>query len=70
MGASNLDAMQLAGALEVARKGDLPAWLEVLQPEYSLYHRSAFEGALCDLCVQPRYRGGDLLQSGLGVLNR
>lgn len=50
MGASNLDAMQLAGALEVARKGGLPAW-QVLQPEYNLYHRSAFEGALCDLCV-------------------
>ncbi|MDR8469590.1 aldo/keto reductase, partial [Acinetobacter baumannii] len=26
------------------------AW-QVLQPEYNLYHRSAFEGALCDLCV-------------------
>ncbi|HBQ1164131.1 TPA: aldo/keto reductase [Klebsiella pneumoniae] len=50
MGASNLDAMQLAGALEVARKGGLPAW-QVLQPVYNLYHRSAFEGALCDLCV-------------------
>ncbi|MCJ8606072.1 aldo/keto reductase, partial [Klebsiella pneumoniae] len=35
MGASNLDAMQLAGALEVARKGGLPAW-QVLQPEYNL----------------------------------
>jgi aryl-alcohol dehydrogenase-like predicted oxidoreductase len=23
----------------------------VLQPEYNLYHRSAFEGALCDLCI-------------------
>ena len=40
----------VAGALEVARKGGLPAW-QVLQPEYNLYHRSAFEGALCDLCV-------------------
>ena len=27
--------MQLAGALEVARKGGLPAW-QVLQPEYNL----------------------------------
>lgn len=49
-GASNLDAQQLSAALEVARKGGLPAW-QVLQPEYNLYHRSAFEGALCDLCI-------------------
>ncbi|EPT2931238.1 aldo/keto reductase [Klebsiella pneumoniae] len=40
----------VAETLEVARKGGLPAW-QVLQPEYNLYHRSAFEGALCDLCV-------------------
>ena len=50
IGASNLDAGQLSSALEVARKGGLPAW-QVLQPEYNLYHRSAFEGALRDLCV-------------------
>ena len=49
-GASNLDAQQLSAALEVARKEGLPAW-QVLQPEYNLYHRSAFEGALCDLCI-------------------
>ncbi len=51
----------------MARKGGLPAW-QVLQPEYNLYHRSAFEGALCDLCVSRRYRGGDLLQPGFGFL--
>ncbi|HHT0251830.1 TPA: aldo/keto reductase, partial [Raoultella ornithinolytica] len=49
-GASNLDAQQLSAALEVTRKEGLPAW-QVLQPEYNLYHRSAFEGALCDLCI-------------------
>lgn len=49
-GASNLDAQQLSAALEVARKEGLPAW-QVLQPEYNLYHRSAFEGALYDLCI-------------------
>lgn len=49
-GASNLDAQQLSAALEVARKEGLSAW-QVLQPEYNLYHRSAFEGALCDLCI-------------------
>ena len=50
MGASNLDAGQLSSALEVSRKSGLPAW-QVLQPEYNLYHRSAFEGALGDLCI-------------------
>ena len=49
-GASNLDAQQLSSAREVARNEGLPAW-QVLQPEYNLYHRSAFEGALCDLCI-------------------
>ncbi|MCX2622639.1 aldo/keto reductase, partial [Klebsiella pneumoniae] len=48
MGASNLGAMQLAGALEVAPKGGVPGW-QVLQPEYNLYLRSALEGALCEL---------------------
>lgn len=54
-GASNLDAQQLSAALEVARKEGLPAW-QVLQPEYNLYHRSAFEGALCDLCISREIR--------------
>ena len=42
---------RLMGKTDVAvLDGGLPAW-QVLQPEYNLYHRSAFEGALCDLCI-------------------
>jgi len=57
IGASNLDAEQLAGSLAVARDRNLPRY-EVLQPEYNLYDRSAFDGALRDLCVS----------EGLGVV--
>ncbi len=49
MGASNLDAMQLAGRWRWRARA--ACLRQVLQPEYNLYHRSAFEGALCDLCV-------------------
>ncbi len=68
MGASNLDAMQLAGALEVARKGGLPAW-QVLQPEYNLYHRPRLK-ARCAISASAAISGGDLLQPGLRVLKR
>jgi aryl-alcohol dehydrogenase-like predicted oxidoreductase len=57
IGASNLDAGQLAGSLAVARDEGLPRY-EVLQPEYNLYDRSAFDGPLRDLCVS----------EGLGVV--
>ncbi len=40
---------------------------QVLQPEYNLYHRSAFEGALCDL-ASAAISGGDLLQPASGFL--
>lgn len=50
IGASNLDARQLGDALATAKAHRLPAY-QVLQPEYNLYDRSSFEGALCDLCV-------------------
>ena len=56
IGASNLDAAQLAAALDLAGQG-LPAY-GVLQPEYNLYDRAGFEGALRDLC----------LARGLGVV--
>ncbi|MFT3719225.1 aldo/keto reductase [Pseudorhodoferax sp.] len=49
IGASNLDAGQLADALAVARRENLPAY-QVLQPEYNLADRSGFEGPLRDLC--------------------
>jgi aryl-alcohol dehydrogenase-like predicted oxidoreductase len=57
IGASNLDATQLGEALAVAKAKHLPRY-EVLQPEYNLYDRAGFDGALCDLCVR----------EGLGVV--
>jgi len=49
-GASNLDAAQMRAALDAAKAKGLPRY-EVLQPEYNLYDRAGFEGALRDLCV-------------------
>jgi aryl-alcohol dehydrogenase-like predicted oxidoreductase len=49
-GASNLNAGQLAAALAASKANGLPRY-EVLEPEYNLYDRSGFEGALRDLCV-------------------
>jgi aryl-alcohol dehydrogenase-like predicted oxidoreductase len=58
IGCSNLDAGQLGEALDVARAEGLPAY-QVLQPEYNLYARSSFEGALADLSIR----------EGLGVVS-
>ncbi|WP_435636560.1 aldo/keto reductase [Carnimonas bestiolae] len=49
VGASNLDAAQLQESLDVAKREQLPRY-DVLQPEYNLYDRSAFEGPLSELC--------------------
>ena len=49
-GASNLNAAQLAASLDVAPRRGLPRY-DVLQPEYNLYDRAGFDGALRDLCV-------------------
>lgn len=51
IGASNLDAGQLSESLKVAQKEGLPAY-QVLQPEYNLYDRASFDGALRDLCIE------------------
>ena len=48
-GASNLDAGQLQASFEAADKAGLPRYA-ALQPEYNLYDRAGFEGALADLC--------------------
>jgi aryl-alcohol dehydrogenase-like predicted oxidoreductase len=48
-GASNLDAGQLQAAFDAADKAGLPRY-GALQPEYNLYDRAGFEGALADLC--------------------
>ncbi|HXV31344.1 MAG TPA: aldo/keto reductase [Sinorhizobium sp.] len=50
IGASNLDAAQLRDALDIAAAMGLPRYA-VLQPEYNLYDRAAFDGALRDLCI-------------------
>ena len=50
-GASNLDAGQLRDALNVASQKSLPRY-EVLQPEYNLYDRENFDGALSELCMK------------------
>ena len=51
VGASNLDAAQLTQALDVAREHGLPRY-DVLQPEYNLYDRSGFDGALRELTTR------------------
>lgn len=51
VGASNLNAEQLAESLKVADAKGLPRY-QVLQPEYNLYDRSGFEGALQNLTVR------------------
>lgn len=57
VGASNLDATQMADALAVAKEKSLPAY-RVLQPEYNLYDRASFDGPLRDL----------VMREGLGVV--
>jgi aryl-alcohol dehydrogenase-like predicted oxidoreductase len=50
VGASNLDAAQLAASFAAAKAKSLPRY-DVLQPEYNLYDRGSFEGSLRDLCI-------------------
>ena len=57
IGASNLDAAQLAEALRVADEQGLPRYL-TLQPQYNLYDRASYDGALRDLAIR----------EGLGVI--
>jgi aryl-alcohol dehydrogenase-like predicted oxidoreductase len=50
IGASNLDAAQLAASLDAAKRQSSPRY-DVLQPEYNLYDRASFDGALRELCI-------------------
>ena len=50
LGASNFHAARLKSAVETARAAGLPHY-QVLQPEYNLVSRHAFEGELQDYCV-------------------
>jgi aryl-alcohol dehydrogenase-like predicted oxidoreductase len=49
-GASNLNVEQMRAALKASKTAGLPRY-EVLQPEYNLYDRSSYDGALRDLCM-------------------
>lgn len=51
IGASNVNADQLQAALDVAHKHNLPAY-QVVEPEYNLFDRYSFDGALRELCVK------------------
>jgi aryl-alcohol dehydrogenase-like predicted oxidoreductase len=57
IGSSNDTAAQLRQALDVAAGQGLPRF-EVQQPEYNLYDRGGYEGALRELCIA----------EGLGVI--
>ncbi|HEX4927750.1 MAG TPA: aldo/keto reductase [Burkholderiales bacterium] len=50
IGGSNYDAAGLRAALAVSAERGLPRY-EVLQPEYNLYDRASFDGALRELCT-------------------
>jgi aryl-alcohol dehydrogenase-like predicted oxidoreductase len=49
IGASNFTAARLAESLKVSAAHGYPRY-ESLQPEYNLYHRDRFEGALAEVC--------------------
>ncbi|MBT9386842.1 aldo/keto reductase [Pseudooceanicola sp. CBS1P-1] len=51
IGASNYDAALLKAALETSAAEGLPAY-QVIQPEYNLYDRAAFDGELRDICMR------------------
>ena len=51
IGASNLDAVQLADALRVADAQGLPRYA-TLQPKYNLYDRQSYDGPLRDLAIR------------------
>lgn len=51
IGCSNLNADQLQASLDAAARNNLPRY-DVIQPEYNLYAREAFEGALSELCIR------------------
>ena len=51
IGASNFSVKQLADSLDAAKAHHLPRY-DVLQPEYNLYDRASFDGALSDICVK------------------
>ena len=65
-GASNFSAAQLSAALAASAAKGLPRY-EVLQPEYNLYDRGGFDGALRDLCIARGDRRHHLFQPRQGL---
>ena len=53
IGASNYSAQELKAALSAAAAAGLPRY-QVVQPEYNLYDRAGFEGALREVCIGER----------------
>ncbi|MCX8996184.1 aldo/keto reductase [Rhizobiaceae bacterium BDR2-2] len=53
IGTSNLDAAQLRASLDAAKAAGLPRY-DVIQPEYNLVKRDAFEGPLAALCIEEK----------------
>jgi aryl-alcohol dehydrogenase-like predicted oxidoreductase len=49
IGCSNFDAAHMQASFDAAEKAGLPRY-DVLEPEYNLYDRSGFDGALAELC--------------------
>jgi aryl-alcohol dehydrogenase-like predicted oxidoreductase len=49
-GASNFDAAMMTASLDASKAKGLPRY-EVIQPEYNLYDRAKFDGAVRDLCI-------------------
>jgi len=49
-GASNYGADMMRASLDVAKAKGLPRY-DALQPEYNLYDRGSYDGALRDLCI-------------------
>ncbi|EJF91002.1 aldo/keto reductase [Bartonella tamiae] len=51
IGCSNVTADQLQKAMDIASAHHLPSY-QTLQPEYNLYDREQFDGALCDIAMK------------------
>lgn len=68
IGCSNLDAGQLADALEAARRAGRPRY-ETLQPGYNLYDRSDYEGRLRNLALREELGVITYFSLGAGFLS-
>ena len=67
IGASNFDAAQATEALTLAAAHGLPRYA-VLQPEYNLYDRASYDGALRDLAIREHLGAGVYYSRASGFL--